>query len=70
VADDARIIRRQHAGEVFSELGVLVLVFLPLETILQKNAYWLEVSAVSFLVGVGLVIYGIELRIRAALERK
>jgi len=66
--DAKKRVRKKHAGEIFSELGVLVLLFLPLETILQKNTYWLEVSAVAFLFGVGLVIGGIELRISAISE--
>ena len=56
-------LRRKYAGEVFCELGVLILVFLPLETVLKPSSFWLEVSAVALLVGFGLVIYGIQLRI-------
>jgi hypothetical protein len=56
-------LRRKYAGEVFCELGVLILVFLPLETVLRPPSFWLEVSAVALLVGFGLVVYGIQLRV-------
>jgi hypothetical protein len=47
---------------------VLVLLFLPLETILQQSRFWLEVSAVSALVGFALVILGINFQVRADAE--
>ena len=62
-AKDKIALRRKYAGEVFCELGVLILVFLPLETVLKPSSFWLEVSAVALLVGFGLVIYGIQLRV-------
>ena len=61
--------RRQHyAGDCLRELGVLILVFLPLETVIQKPQLGLEVSAVAFLVGFALVIFGIRIQSEADAE--
>ena len=67
--DPTAALRRQHyAGESLRELGVLVLVFLPLETVFQKPQISLEVSAVALLVGYALVLYGIRLQSEADAE--
>jgi hypothetical protein len=62
-------LRRQHyAGESLRELGVLILVFIPLETILQKPAHSLEVTAVCLLLGFGFVLGGMNLQVEADVE--
>jgi len=61
----AALRRKYYAGESLREMGVLVLLFLPLETVLQKPRFWLEVSALSVLVGFALVILGIKFQVEA-----
>jgi hypothetical protein len=60
--------RKYYAGESLRELGVLIFVFLPLETLLQKPQYTWRLMAVSLLVGVGLMIWGIGLQLENHLE--
>jgi hypothetical protein len=51
-------IRFRLYGESIRELGVLLLVFVPLETLLHGGSLALEWSAVGILVGLGLIMYG------------
>jgi hypothetical protein len=66
--ETAALRRQEYAGESLRELGVLILLFLPLETVLQKSPFWLEVSSVALLIGAALVIYGIRLQTEAVVE--
>ena len=66
----AALRRRRYAGESLREMGVLVLLFLPLETVLQQSRYWLEVSALSVLIGFSLVILGINFQVDADREEE
>jgi hypothetical protein len=56
-------LRRKYAGEALTELGVLIFFFLPLESILQHTEHWPEASALGFLFGVGLTLWGIHLQV-------
>ena len=60
--------RKYYAGESLRELGVLILVFLPVETEFQKPQYTWRLMAVSLLVGIGLMIWGIGLQVDNHLE--
>ena len=56
-------IRARLYGESIRELGVLLLVFVPLETLLRNcGSIDLVWSAIGVLVGLGLVIYGINVQ--------
>jgi hypothetical protein len=64
-----KIRRQYYAGESIRELGVLILVFLPLETVFQHPQFILKVSVVAVLVGFGLVLWGIGLQTEADVEQ-
>jgi hypothetical protein len=51
-------IRFRLYGESIRELGVLLLVFVPLETLLHGGSLALEWSALGVLFGLGLITFG------------
>ena len=56
-------VRSRLYGESIRELGVLLLVFVPLETLLRNcgtsDLVW---SAIGVLAGLGLIVYGVNVQ--------
>ena len=57
--------RSKLYGESIRELGVLLLVFVPLETLLRGGPYNLVISSLGVLFGLGLTVYGAQVEARA-----